>query len=52
MRCKACDRILNYPKQLEDGSEEDMCSTCVAESGKEWNILEDKVYHHDNVRGD
>lgn len=50
MRCKACDRVLNYPKQLDDGREEDMCSVCVAASGMEWNMLEDKTYQHDQLK--
>ncbi len=46
-RCKCCDIKLfeHEMKEENDG----MCSRCIAESGREYNIVNDHIYEHYHV---
>ena len=44
-RCKCCDRKLFEHEMIE--SKEGLCNVCLAESGKEYNIVNDHRYEHE-----
>lgn len=46
-RCKACNVKLFEHEMKEE--KEGMCSRCIAESGKEYNIINDHIYEQYDV---